>query len=521
MSSIATLRATSARPMAIGQWVHPIAILLLGWAIGAEAVIATAVMSAGVAAVGHFWLRMIGPEAATRYLLVAGYALQAALLVFLFRGHIWQIDIHMYFFAALAIGTVLIDWRSIGVAAAVIAVHHLVLNVIVPSWVFPDGASLLRVVLHAVVVVLETGALIWLSGTLVRALGTADSARQEAQEEAEKAKAAANEAMEAKAQSDQALEDAKAARAENDRMQAEAEAERQRVAEEAEAKLAALADDFEERIGTIVGGIQEAAQLLGRDGSSLEKAASEVRETLTAAASATDTVSGSAGSVASGAEEMTNSIRQISRQVGDSRDTAQRALDHVQESSATMNDLSERAGTITNVVDIINDIAEQTNLLALNATIEAARAGDAGKGFAVVAQEVKSLANQSAKATEQISEQLTAMQENSRNAVMLFQEIENTIQGVSENASEISAAVEQQDSATREIATSASRASEETNSAAEKVASVLDMVVQVDQSAGTSGEAAGKLAEQASQLSERCRSFVEEIRNSRATRDTA
>jgi len=514
MSSIDALRMTSARTMARGQWAHPLAIAVIGWVIEAPAVLATAVLSAAIAGAGQIWFVREGAGAATRYLLTGGYVLQAALLVFLFRGHPWQIDIHMYFFAALAIGTALVDWRAIGVAAGVTALHHLILNVIVPSWVFPDGASLLRVVLHAVVVVLETGALIWLSGKLVSALMEAEGARGEALEEAEKARVAASEALDAKAASDQALEEARAARAENEQMAAEADAERQRLSEQAAAAVAAQAEDFEAKIGAIVTDIQNAAELLERDGGSLETAAAEVRRLLNSAASATESVSGNANTVAAGAEEMTSSIGEISRQVTDSRDFAQRALEHVDRSRETMNSLSERAGTITQVVDIISGIAEQTNLLALNATIEAARAGDAGKGFAVVAQEVKSLANDSAKATQQISEQLSAMQDISRNAVDLFTEIAQTIHSVSENATTISSAVEQQNAATREIATSAQRASEETDAAAQQVLSVLDVVKQVDDSAGTSSEAARQLAEQASQLSERCRRFVGEIRAS-------
>jgi len=516
MSSVDALRTASARAMARGQWAHPIVVLLLGWAIDAEAVLATAALSATVAAAAQVFLLRQGPQAATRYLLTGGYVLQAGLLVFLFRGHPWQIDIHMYFFAAMAIGAALIDWRAIAVAAGVAALHHLVLNIIVPSWVFPDGASLLRVALHAAVVVLETGALIWLSHKLVSALGQADGARAEALEEAEKARLAASEAFEAKAVSDSALEDAKAARAENERLAAAAETERQKLSEEARDAAIALANDFEAKIRAIVGSIQTAADLLEKDGGSLEAAAAEVRRLLNSAAAATESVSSNADTVAAGAEEMTSSIGEISRQVSESRDFAQRALDHVDRSRETMNSLSERADTITGVVDIISSIAEQTNLLALNATIEAARAGDAGKGFAVVASEVKSLATDSAKATQQISEQLSAMQDISRNAVELFTEIAQTIRSVSENATGISSAVEEQDAATREIASSAMRASEETNSAAQQVGSVLDVVKQVDDSAGTSSEAARRLAEQAAQLSERCESFVREIRNVRS-----
>ena len=513
MTTFDDLRQTSARALSMAQWLHVPVILLLGWLIDAEAMWLTALMSAIIAGAATLWLKLGRDAAAGRYLVSAGYVLQAALLVFLFQEHPWQIDMHMYFFAALAVSTAMFDWRAIAVAAAVTAVHHLLLNIVMPAWVFPDGASFLRVVLHALIVVVETAALVWLCGKLSGAFASAEDARTSAISEAERARQAAADSETAQTEAETAMKEAQAAREDNLRIQEEAEANRQNLAHDAQQRLEELAQEFESGIGSIVNDISSASGLLSTDSEGLEQAAARARDMLNAAATATETVSSNANAVASGAEEMTSSIGEISRQVSSSRDIAVKALEHVEQSTETVGTLATRAEQITGVVDIINDIAEQTNLLALNATIEAARAGDAGKGFAVVASEVKSLANQSAKATQQISDQLKAMQDISRDAVDFVRGIAKMMEEISDNASAIAAAVEEQDAATREIAASAQRASTETETASEKVGSVLDVFTQVDKSTATASEAADKLSDQAGQLAERCRGFVTAIRD--------
>jgi methyl-accepting chemotaxis protein len=512
MNSLDKLRSGAVNALALGQFLHAPLVLLLGLVIGAEGTVLSAVLSLVIAGAGFGLYRVQGAEPPVRYLIAAGYVLQAAVLVFVFRGHPWQIDMHMYFFAALAMATALFDWRAIIVAAGVTAVHHLLLNFVMPAWVFPEGASFLRVVLHAVIVVFETVVLMWLSFRLARSFTEADEAKEDAIAQARHAENAMRSAEEAKGASDAALAEARAMAAENDRLREQHDSARARNIADARAQLNALADEFEDVIGTLAGDIIEATGTLERDGTELDSAANRARGMVEAAVSATNNVNANASAVASSAEEMAASVSEISQQVSRSRDIATKALDHVTASTETIHRMAEYADKVTSIIDLISDIAAQTNLLALNATIEAARAGEAGKGFAVVASEVKSLANQSGSATQQIAEQLSAMQDISAQVVRMIERVAKDIQQISENSVGISAAVEEQDAATREIARAAQTASGETSTAADQVHRISDVVEGVGRSVASTFESTKHLAERTDELASRCQDFAAQIR---------
>lgn len=512
MTTFVQLQQTTTRLLAIGQWLHLPLIIALATLAGSSQTWEATAVSALVCAAGHFGYWKFGSAATARYLLGAGYMLQAALLVFAFQGHPWQIDMHMYFFAALAMITALFDWRSILVAAGVTAVHHLLFNIFMPAWVFPEGASLLRVIVHAAIVVIESAALVWLTGTLAKAFTAAERAEAEAIEKANLAQEEARRAEEAKHSTQQALEEAEAARAENERLQAEREEAQRQLEAEARKRMNDVAAEFERNVATIVADIQNRSEGLVKSGQDLKTAASDGRVQLDEASSATDLVTDNISAVASAAEEMMVAIGEITQQVSGSRDVAMQALDHVNRSKDTIGTLAERAENITSVVEMIGQIAEQTNLLALNATIESARAGEAGRGFAVVANEVKQLANQSAKASQEISAQLTEMQDITREAVQVVTEIATTIQTISENSTSISAAVEEQDASMREVVRSSRLAADETQQASGKMRSVISVIGGVDSSSALASEAATALLEQGQTLSDRCEAFTRQIR---------
>jgi len=232
-----------------------------------------------------------------------------------------------------------------------------------------------------------------------------------------------------------------------------AEAETQaRAAAERRAAMESIAGDFERSVTGIVRSVSTAAAGMQTTAQSMTATASDASARAKTVGAASQSASDNVGTVAAAAEELSSSVTEISRQVTRSSEIASKAVGDAERTNATVQALSTGAEKIGEVVKLIHSIAAQTNLLALNATIEAARAGDSGRGFAVVASEVKALANQTAKATEEISAQVAAMQASTSDAVVSIGGITETIAQMSEITVSISAAIDQQGNATREIA---------------------------------------------------------------------
>jgi methyl-accepting chemotaxis protein len=233
----------------------------------------------------------------------------------------------------------------------------------------------------------------------------------------------------------------------------EAEAATQaRAAAERRTTMENIASDFERSVTGIVRSVSTAAAGMQATAQSMTSTASDASARAATVGAASESSSNNVGTVAAAAEELSSSVTEISRQVARSSEIASKAVGDAERTNATVGALSTGAEKIGEVVKLIHSIAAQTNLLALNATIEAARAGESGRGFAVVASEVKALANQTAKATEEISAQVAAMQASTSEAVASIGGITETIAQMSEITVSISSAVDQQGDATREIA---------------------------------------------------------------------
>jgi len=292
-----------------------------------------------------------------------------------------------------------------------------------------------------------------------------------------------------------AVEGIKAQAAERARSEAE---EKQRAdaaaAAQRRADMHALADRFEAAVGEIVGTVAAASSELEAAATTLTGAAESTQQLSTVVASASEEASSNVQSVASATEELSSSVSEIGRQVHESSRIASEAVQQAQQTDVRINELSQAAGRIGDVVKLITAVAEQTNLLALNATIEAARAGEAGRGFAVVAQEVKSLAAQTAKATDEISTQISGMQAATQASVTAIKEIGSTIGRISEISTTIASAVEEQGAATLEI-------SRNVQQAAAGSTQVASNIVDVNKGAGETGSAASQVLWSARALS--------------------
>jgi methyl-accepting chemotaxis protein len=261
-----------------------------------------------------------------------------------------------------------------------------------------------------------------------------------------------------------------------------------------------IAEEFEAQVRSVVDAVSASSTRLQENANGMAATAEDASRQTAAVASVSEQTTTNVSTVATSAEELSSSISEIARQVAESTKIAGQAVAEAERTNTTVQGLSEAAQRIGDVVKLISDIAGQTNLLALNATIEAARAGEAGKGFAVVAAEVKNLATQTAKATEEITSQITAIQSSTGSSVAAIAAIGTTIGRVNEIANSIAAAVEEQGAATQEIARNVQEAARGTSEVSANIAGVAA-------AAGKTGTSAGEVLEAAEQLSHQAESL--------------
>ncbi len=277
-----------------------------------------------------------------------------------------------------------------------------------------------------------------------------------------------------------------------------------RISTERRSEMRKLAGDFENAVGEIIDTVSSASTELEHAAHTLTSTAERTQDLTQIVASASGNATANVQSVASATEEMSSSVEEISRQVQDSAKIANAAVEQARKTNDRVSELSSAATRIGAVVELINDIAGQTNLLALNATIEAARAGEAGRGFAVVASEVKALAEQTAKATEEIGQQIGGIQTATQESVNAIKEIGDTIGQLSQISSTIAAAMEQQGAATREISKNVQQAAQGT---VEVTANISD----VQRGAGETGSASTQLLSAAQSLSRESNRLKQEV----------
>ena len=273
-----------------------------------------------------------------------------------------------------------------------------------------------------------------------------------------------------------------------------------------------IAIDFENKVGGVVSTVTSASTELNAASESMSKVANDTSQQATAVAAASEQASKNVQTVASASEELTASIGEISSQVRTASKVADEASHTTQGVSSQVAELEGAAEQIVNAVQIITDIAEQTNLLALNATIEAARAGEAGKGFAVVANEVKSLANQTGKATEEIDGYVKSIQQATRAAVAGMNDVTAKVAQINQANNTVSTAVSQQSEATQEIARNIEQASAGTREVASNIVHVNEGAQETGSASSQVNGAARELSEQSESLKTVVDGFLEAVR---------
>jgi methyl-accepting chemotaxis protein len=286
------------------------------------------------------------------------------------------------------------------------------------------------------------------------------------------------------------------------------EQEKDRRRASLEALIRRFGDEIEKVVRAVGGSAKEVKATAERLSITVEETAAQT----TNVANAADEASGNVQTVAAAAEELHASIDEISRQVTRSAEIAKKAVDETAATDTSVSALSNAGQKIGEVVQLIQNIASQTNLLALNATIEAARAGEAGRGFAVVASEVKSLATQTAKATEEIAEQVSTIQNATEAVVGAFRNTGTTITEMNEIAAAISSAIVEQGAATREIAGNINQAAAGTDQVSNNIASVREATNGNGESATQMLATAVTLSSQAETLRSHVDEFVTAVR---------
>jgi methyl-accepting chemotaxis protein len=490
-----------------------VVLLLLAAATGLVQDAGYAIAAAALVNIVPSWIVITGRhDARARQAIGMLAAVQPAILVYLLRGHAWQMDMHMYFFVALAGLTILCDWRPIVLASAMIAIHHLLLDLVMPDWVFEGSGNIFQVLIHAVAVILQCSMLSYITAKLHSLMVDHRQARENSEQLARDAEAAMIEARDAQARAETALQAAAAAdrRAAAERQMREED--QRAAAAERTRDLLKLADQFEHSVHAVVTSVGAAASQLESTASSLSDLAHESGRQSAAVAERATSASQAARAVAGSVGELSRSISGIAANIDHQAELGARARSNSETGDKAMRSLASRATGIGEFTGRIQAIASQTNLLALNATIEAARAGVAGQGFAVVATEVKSLAAQCSRATEEISSLIGGVHAGARIAEGSLADVSNVVEELADAAMRIREMLSEQRRTAQLLEANAQNTAEGADEMAGRIGQVAAVANQAGELSSQVRGAAGELLDHAVSLKKATQTFVQQLK---------
>lgn len=492
------LRLGGLRAITIFLWANLALILPIGWAIGSPDSVTPLLFGLLTCAMPSWCLLKRRIDVPARLSCGVALGVLPMLYIYLFRGHPWQIDMHMHFFVCFALLVLLVDSRPVLLGGVLTLVHHLLLYALAPDWAFPGSSGLGRIVVHAlligclVAVILTTARLIThLTMTNVAAREDASSARSRAEDALIQSRAA----------------EARAEREHRDRLLAEAA-----LREESGARRSATAARIEEGVGLLVDELLAVADRLAQQADDIASVSGTLMDQANGLSTSSADAVGSIEQVAHNADELMAAIRSV----GSNADMAQRVAlataGAIAELEPGVDKLAREIDTARDVLAMVGEIASQSNLLALNATIEAARSGEAGRGFSVVAAEMKQMANATARATSDITTKLGGIV----SAATAFRDLIATstvhAQEIKQSNAAIFAAVEEQQSATDAIAREAEDVLAKAIDADNRSRTLADVAISNSKIANDATLLANELGQRAEQLRTRMRTLIGDLR---------
>jgi methyl-accepting chemotaxis protein len=493
-SVLAQLQATSLHGLRINVariliWVAVIHAPLLAVvaALRHVDVVTTAVAAVLLAGVPALLFRLRRPVLVTSLALAVALVGQTSILVFLMKGHPWQVEMHFYYFAVLAMLAGFCDWRALCLGAVLIALEHFTFNWVLPEAIYAGGSDLPRMLVHAWVVIVETTVLIAIGAIIRNAFATLETMRANAETLAAD--------LARTADSRQTMLNETSAQAKNTRE---------------------LLDRFEREMSQSIETLHQRSIGLIGNADRLGVASSKTTAQMVAVSTASENTAREVQAMAQAGQELSQTIHEVGVSAAKSSELAAAAVQEADRANATMNDMAAVSAEIGQVTDLISGIAAQTNLLALNATIEAARAGEAGRGFTVVAQEVKALAGQTAQATQDIAKRVAAMQDTSGRSVAAIHAVSKKIRELENVATIIAAAVNEQAIATHEIAANVTSAASSVSHVERSVSTIEDLTTQSGEVVIEVSDSAQALVQQTGTIRERVRDFTTDIGRLRA-----